>query len=64
MRHNIPNPTATRPEDLDEQLSEIERLTMTALAPCMHPIKLSECIGGPNAQNLWKCGICGNEWLR
>lgn len=40
------------------------RRFVEAVAPCSHPIRKSKCIGTPNAQNLWKCGICGKEWLR
>ena len=38
-------------------------VTVTAVAPCGHPIRDSTCIGGPNDQNLWRCK-CGKEWLR
>lgn len=34
------------------------------VAPCLHPIRDSECIGTPDAQNLWRCKTCGHEWLR
>lgn len=35
-----------------------------AVAPCLHPIRESKCIGTPDAQNLWQCGVCGRKWLR
>ena len=35
-----------------------------AVAPCLHPIRESKCIGGPDCQNLWKCSTCGREYLR
>lgn len=34
------------------------------VAPCLHHIRESKCIGTPDAQNLWQCGVCGKKWLR
>lgn len=39
-------------------------VSAVAVAPCLHPISQSKCIGTPDAQNLWRCEECGREWLR
>lgn len=39
-------------------------ISAEAVAPCLHPIRESKCVGTPDAQNLWRCGVCGKEWLR
>ena len=51
-----------------EEMASIERARARrdahALAPCLHPLSESVCIGTPAAQNLWRCKACGKEWVR
>lgn len=68
MRHR--RTTQERAESFMEMLTQnvLSRKAMIesakAVAPCPHPISDSRCIGGPDDQNLWRCLVCGHEWLR